>query len=79
MKEKVKPYSLEYEELWTDIPPGDLFVLDETSFRDLLWAEGMGYLLVRDSPGRRWLYLGPWALAIGPPAAVRETWGVEPA
>lgn len=66
LKEKVRPYSHEYEELWIDVPPEDLFILDETSFRGLLWAAGMGYLLVRDTPGRRWLYLGPWELALGP-------------
>jgi ATP-dependent Lhr-like helicase len=66
VKEKGQPYSQGYRRLWPDVPPGELFILDETSFRNLVWAEGMGYLLVYDRPRNRWSYFGPWELALGP-------------
>ncbi|MGH9278771.1 MAG: DEAD/DEAH box helicase [Acidimicrobiales bacterium] len=66
LKAKGGPLSRDYVELWPEVPPTDLFMLDETAFRKMLWEEGMGYLLVWDRPARRWLYFGPWELALAP-------------
>lgn len=51
---------------WPEVPRRDLFVLDETSFRTLLWSEGLGYLLIADGPAARWHVFGPWELSLGP-------------
>jgi ATP-dependent Lhr-like helicase len=66
VKEKRRPLSLEISSLWPEVPGSELLVLDETSFRALLWAEGLGYLLVHDVPAARWLVFGPWELCLGP-------------
>ncbi|HEX2065168.1 MAG TPA: DEAD/DEAH box helicase [Acidimicrobiales bacterium] len=66
VKEKRQPLSGEYVALWPEVPAQELFVLDETAFRRLAWAQGMGYLVVHDEPLARWLYFGPWELALGP-------------
>ncbi len=66
VKEKRQPLSAEYAALWPEVPGRELFVLDETCFRALMWAEGLGYLLVRDVPANRWHVLGPWELSLGP-------------
>lgn len=66
VKVKGQPLSEDYLALWPEVPPQDLLVLDETAFRQLAWAEGMGYLAVLDKPIGRWLYFGPWELALGP-------------
>ena len=66
VKEKLRPLSEEVSALWPEVPGTELFVVDETSFRALLWAEGLGYLLVHDVPIGRWLVFGPWELALGP-------------
>lgn len=66
VKEKIQSLSQEFSQIWPEVPESDLFVLDETSFRALLWAEGLGYLLVRDRPAARWHVLGPWELCLGP-------------
>ncbi|MDQ1358332.1 MAG: ATP-dependent helicase Lhr and Lhr-like helicase [Acidimicrobiaceae bacterium] len=58
--------SAELAALWPEVPPEALFVLDETAFRTLVWPEGMGYLLIKDCPTRRWHVLGPWELLLGP-------------
>jgi ATP-dependent Lhr-like helicase len=66
VKAKTQPYSVDYAELWPEIPPSDLFVLDETSYRRLLWGDGMGFVLVEDQPRRQWHAFGPWELCLGP-------------
>lgn len=66
VKEKRSTLSVELRELWPEVPEPELFVVDETAFRTLLWAEGLGYLLVHDVPQRRWHVFGPWELALGP-------------
>lgn len=65
-KAKFTRYSEEVAQQWAEVPRDELLILDETSFRELLWAEGMGYLLVRDEPRSRWHTFGPWELALGP-------------
>lgn len=66
VKAKGQPLSDDYLGLWPEVPHRELFVVDETAFRRLAWAEGMGYLVVYDRPVGRWLYLGPWELALAP-------------
>lgn len=66
VKAKLQPLSADYLGLWPDIPGPELFLLDETSFRTLIWDKGLGYLLVRDVPASRWHVLGPWELCLGP-------------
>lgn len=66
LKRKGGPYSEDYRELWSEVPPDDLFMLDETSYRHLMWGEGMGLLLIEDVPRRRWHVFGPWELCLGP-------------
>jgi ATP-dependent Lhr-like helicase len=66
VKEKRSRLSSEIREMWPEVPERELFVVDETCFRTLLWQEGLGYLLARDVPGSRWHVFGPWELALGP-------------
>jgi ATP-dependent Lhr-like helicase len=66
VKEKRQPLSSEFVHLWPDVPSTELLVLDETCFRALMWAEGLGYLLVRDVPAGKWHVFGPWELCLGP-------------
>lgn len=66
LKEKHSPLSSEYCEVWPEVPPADLLLVDEVSWRKLMWREGMGYLLIRDHPSSRWCVLGPWELALSP-------------
>lgn len=66
VKAKGQPYATEYEELWPEVPPAELFILDETSYRNLVWGEGLGFVVVDDRPARRWHVLGPWELCLGP-------------
>jgi hypothetical protein len=66
VKEKRQPYSSGIATLWPERRPADLFVIDETVFRRIVWQGGGGYLAVHDVPGRRWAFFGPWELALGP-------------
>ena len=66
VKEKRQPLSSDVVDLWRDVPSAELLVLDETCFRALIWAEGLGYLLVHDVPAGRWHVFGPWELCLGP-------------
>ncbi|MCA1844530.1 MAG: DEAD/DEAH box helicase, partial [Actinobacteria bacterium] len=66
IKAKHRRLSPEIRAQWPEVPADDLFVMDETSFRTLLWAEGLGYLLVDDEPRRQWHVFGPWELCLGP-------------
>lgn len=65
LKEKHSHLSGDYRDAWPEVPPADLFLVDEVSWRKLLWREGMGYLLIHDGPGGRWCVFGPWELALG--------------
>jgi hypothetical protein len=65
VKEKRQRYSRGVQELWPDLPEADLFVVDETVFRRVVWQGGGGYLVIHDVPGIRWLVLGPWELTLG--------------
>lgn len=74
LKEKRQHYSKGVTRLWPTVPARDLFVLDETVYRRIVWHGGGGYLVVRDHPGGRWAMFGPWELTLGP--RVRYTrWG----
>ena len=66
VKSKAQRYSSDYFALWPDVPPDDLFIMDETSYRHLVWGEGMGFVVIDDVPTRRWHTLGPWELCLGP-------------
>jgi hypothetical protein len=59
------PYSAGIRKLWPDRRPEDLFIMDETVFRRIVWQGGGGYLAVHDLPGRRWVFFGPWELTLG--------------
>lgn len=74
LKEKINPTSAGLAALWPEVPAGDVFVLDETVYRRIVWNGGGGYLLVRDYPGLRWLIFGPWELTLGPRRRY-ERWG----
>ena len=74
LKEKKSHLTHDFTEQWREVPPSDLFVVDETSFRRLVWPEGLGYLLVHDEPERRWCTFGPWELCLGPRRRF-ERWG----
>ena len=65
-KAKMSRLSAEFVELWPEAPRDELFIVDETSFRELVWKEGLGYLLVEDQPRHRWHVFGPWELCLGP-------------
>ena len=66
VKAKGQTYTADYEELWPEVAPADLFILDETSYRNLVWGEGLGFVVVDDRPASRWHVLGPWELCLGP-------------
>jgi hypothetical protein len=66
LKEKRSRYSSGIAAVWPEVAPGDLFIVDETVFRRIVWQGGGGYLVVHDHPGRRWAIFGPWELTLGP-------------
>lgn len=66
LKEKLQRYSPGIARLWPEMPPQDLFVVDETVYRRVVWQGGGGYLLVHDHPEERWAIFGPWELTLGP-------------
>ncbi len=74
LKEKINPTSEGLATLWPDVAPSDIFVLDETVYRRIVWNGGGGYLVVHDYPGHRWLIFGPWELTLGPRRRY-ERWG----
>lgn len=65
VKEKRQRYSRGVQELWPGVREADLFIVDETVFRRVVWQGGGGYLVIHDVPGARWLVLGPWELTLG--------------
>jgi hypothetical protein len=60
------PSSAGIGDLWPERDRRDLFVLDETVYRRIVWQGGGGYLAVHDLPGGRWAFFGPWELTLGP-------------
>jgi hypothetical protein len=66
LKEKRTPYSAGVAELWPIVHESDLFIVDETVFRRIVWQGGGGYLVVHDFPKSRWAIFGPWELTLGP-------------
>lgn len=66
LKEKLQRYSPGIGELWPELPPQDLFIVDETVYRRIVWQGGGGYLVVHDHPEERWVFFGPWELTLGP-------------
>ena len=74
LKEKKQRYSAEYESLWPEVDPRDLFIVDETVYRRIVWQGGGGYLLIHDHPGGRWVIFGPWELTLGPRVRYQR-WG----
>lgn len=74
LKEKINPTSAGLAALWPEVPAGDIFVVDETVYRRIVWNGGGGYLLVHDYPEVRWLIFGPWELTLGPRMRY-ERWG----
>ena len=65
VKEKRQPYSRGIQDLWPELPEPEMFVVDETVFRRVVWQGGGGYLLIHDAPGQRWVVFGPWELTLG--------------
>ena len=74
LKEKLQHYSSGIARLWPDIAPQDLFVVDETVYRRVVWQGGGGYLVVHDHPEERWAIFGPWELTLGPRVRYQR-WG----
>lgn len=74
LKEKLQRYSPGIGSLWPDLPPQDLFVVDETVYRRVVWQGGGGYLVVHDHPEERWAIFGPWELTLGPRVRYQR-WG----
>ena len=66
IKEKRQPYSQGINGLWPTVESSNLFILDETVYRRIIWQGGGGYLVVRDHPEERWALFGPWELTLGP-------------
>ena len=65
VKEKRQPYSSGIQDLWPELPESEMFVVDETVFRRVVWQGGGGYLLIHDAPSQRWVVFGPWELTLG--------------
>lgn len=59
-------YSADYGELWPEVDPERLFIVDELCLRKLFHEKGMGYLLVHDAVRYGWVVYGPWHLLFGP-------------
>jgi hypothetical protein len=74
VKEKRQRYTGGFTRLWPEVDERDLFVLDETVYRRVVWRGGGGYLVVRDEPQQRWVVLGPWDITLGPCMRVGR-WG----
>lgn len=74
LKEKKQSYSSGIRRLWPEVAPENLFILDETVYRRIVWQGGGGYLAVRDDPEDRWVIFGPWELTLGPRKRY-ERWG----
>src|SRR5680860_379282 len=74
IKEKRQPYSLGINGLWPAVDSPNLFILDETVYRRIVWQGGGGYLVVRDHPEKRWALFGPWELTLGPRVRYQR-WG----
>ena len=72
LKEKLRPTSRGLAGLWPEVSPADLFVVDETVYRRIVWHGGGGYLIVHDHPGARWAIFGPWELTLGPRVRYRR-------
>lgn len=64
VKGKWSDYSHEIRALWPEVPPAELFVIDETAFRRVVWLGSAGYMAVHDHRARRWVFLGPWELTL---------------
>jgi hypothetical protein len=65
VKEKRQHYSQAVRDLRPDVREADLFIVDETVFRRIVWQGGGGYLAIHDCPTGRWLAVGPWELTLG--------------
>jgi hypothetical protein len=65
VKEKRQRYSAGICRLWPELPEKELFIIDETVFRRVVWQGGGGFLAIRDVPTVRWCYFGPWELTLG--------------
>lgn len=65
VKEKRQTYSTGVRELWPQLPERDMFIIDETVFRRIVWQGGGGFLAIHDVPGGRWCFYGPWELTLG--------------
>lgn len=74
IKEKRQPYSRGVNDLWPAADSSNLFILDETVYRRIVWQGGGGYLVVHDHPGERWALFGPWELTLGPRVRYQR-WG----
>jgi hypothetical protein len=66
LKEKRQRYSPDYAVLWPEVAPDDLFIMDETVYRRIVWQGGGGFLAIHDHPMDRWCLFGPWELTLGP-------------
>ena len=67
VKEKRQSYSQSVRELWPAVPDRDLFIIDETVYRRVVWQGGGGCLAIHDLPSHRWVIFGPWELTLGRP------------
>ena len=76
LKEKRSRYSAGIAELWPECDVRDLFIVDETVYRRIVWQGGGGYLIVHDHPGARWALFGPWELTLGPRVRYQR-WGTR--
>ncbi|MBW3615742.1 MAG: hypothetical protein KY439_10610 [Actinobacteria bacterium] len=65
VKEKRQSYSAGVRELWPQLAEPDMFIVDETVFRRIVWQGGGGFFAIHDVPGRRWCLYGPWELTLG--------------
>lgn len=72
LKEKIRPSSSTLAALWPAVARSNLFVLDETVYRRIVWQGGGGYLLIHDHPEARWVVFGPWELTLGPKIRFRR-------
>ncbi len=80
LKEKLQRYSAGCAEECGTSTPQDMFIVDETVYRRIVWQGGGGYLVIHDHPEERWgniRAVGADARPPGPLPAVGARAGTE--
>jgi hypothetical protein len=72
VKEKRQPYSTGVRRLWEEVAENNLFIVDETVFRRVVWQGGGGFPCYTRRAGPSVVLLRPLGAHPGQPSALRE-------